>query len=583
MIKLVPCPKSYTTDQDKAVHPADTINRVREKLSEIKLSILSKTQRVDVNRLGIPVFLSVCGSDARAIMPTRKQMGKGASLEQAEASALMELMERYSFFSFFSRLPKVVEATWSEAVQMAAEGKIPPLMDIEEIIRSAHDDIEPEKALAMMDMVRWKFMPLTEILSGRTVTAPLDWFRQLGEFNGSSAGNTDVESILQGSSELIERHVSCIADREHPVMPTIDPKSCTDPALARLIACFEKNNVKLFLKDMSLGQPLPTVAALAYDPESFPMRSEIVFTAGTASSPTKAAIRAITEVAQLAGDFCTGACYEASGLPKYMEHAEYDWLLQGPLVSIDSLPSVETDDIREELLNFCSALKEQSGLNLYSVATTNPQLDIPAHYSIIPGLSFRERDENSCMGLFIGRIICEHSSPDEAERKLDELESIQPGSHYLAFFRALVSMNKGDLAESAQLFAAAEGLQPGDEAKALCAFYAGYSLSQLEELELDAWTQALPYFKRAAHMVPSMKEYWNRLGVCQFKLNSYEEAAAAFGEIICNLDKGSATDLANLGLCFARMGQKEKAVEHLSAALEIDPSLEYARDALERI
>lgn len=583
MIKLVSCPKSYTTDQDKAVHPVDTINRVREKLSEIKLNILSKTQRVDVNRLGIPVFLSVCGADARAVMPTRKQMGKGASLDQAEASALMELMERYSFFSFFSRLPGVVQATWSEASQLAADGKIPPLMDIQEIIRSAHDDITPEQALAMMDMVRWEFMPLTEILSGRTVMAPLDWFRKLGEFNGSSAGNTDVESILQGSSELIERHVSCIADREHPAMPTIDHKSCTDPALARLIGCFEKHNIKLILKDMSLGQPLPTVAALAYDPESFPMRSEIVFTAGTAASPTKAAIRAITEVAQLAGDFCTGACYEASGLPKYMEHAEYDWLLEGPVVSIDSLPSVEADDIYEELMSFCRTLKEQSGLNLYSIATTHPQLGIPAHYSIIPGLSFRERDENSSVGLFLGRIICEHFQPDEAQSKLDELEKIQPGSHYLAFFRALATMNKGDLAEAAKLFAAAEPVQPGDDAKALCAFYAGYSLSQLEELELEAWKQALPFFQRAAQMAPGMKEYWNRLGVCLFKLNRYEEAAAAFSEIICNLDKGSAMDLANLGLCFARIGQKEKAFEHLSAALEIDPSIEYARNALESL
>ena len=34
---------------------------------------------------------------------TQKQMGKGGSPAQAEASALMELVERFSFFSFMHR------------------------------------------------------------------------------------------------------------------------------------------------------------------------------------------------------------------------------------------------------------------------------------------------------------------------------------------------------------------------------------------------------------------------------------------------------------------------------------------------
>ena len=46
-------------------------------------------------------------------MPTRKQMGKGSSAEQAEASALMELMERFAFFSFWEERPHMVSATWA--------------------------------------------------------------------------------------------------------------------------------------------------------------------------------------------------------------------------------------------------------------------------------------------------------------------------------------------------------------------------------------------------------------------------------------------------------------------------------------
>ena len=115
IIRLTPCPKGYTKDLDKAVSPAQTIAHVRERLAAVNLDILAETRRVDVGRLGIPVYLSVCGADAREIMPTRKQMGKGSSPEQAQASALMELMERFAFFSFWQERPHMIRATWSEA------------------------------------------------------------------------------------------------------------------------------------------------------------------------------------------------------------------------------------------------------------------------------------------------------------------------------------------------------------------------------------------------------------------------------------------------------------------------------------
>ena len=68
IITLAPCPKGYTRDLDKTMSPAQTIARVRERLDSSRLDILSKTRRVDVGRLGIPVFLSVCGADARRII-----------------------------------------------------------------------------------------------------------------------------------------------------------------------------------------------------------------------------------------------------------------------------------------------------------------------------------------------------------------------------------------------------------------------------------------------------------------------------------------------------------------------------------
>ena len=104
-----------------------------------------------------------------------------------------------------------------------------------------------------------------------------------------------------------------------------------------LVQRFKAQGIELILKDFSLGMPAPTVAALAWDPTTLGKTSEIVFTAGTSSSPVKAAIRAVTEVAQLGGDFCTNACYEASGLPKFASLDECQWLLEGETCSLSSL------------------------------------------------------------------------------------------------------------------------------------------------------------------------------------------------------------------------------------------------------
>lgn len=576
IIELTPCPKGYVADQDKAVDPAVTLARVRSRLASLSLSILAETRRIDNGRLGVPVFLSVCGADAKAIMPTRKQMGKGASPAQAEASALMELMERYGFFTFWERLPEAVFCTWDEAEARFGASLLP----LEQVIAACHDSITVPEARRIMNLRRWTFVPATRIpgLGGTAELChvPLDLFRKLGEFNGSSAGNTDVESILQGACELVERHVCCLAEREKLELPGIDiaPGAIADPVLADLLDKFRQSGVTVLLKDMSLGMPVPTVGAIAWDPATFPERSEIVFTAGTASSPTKAALRALTEVAQLAGDFNSSACYEASGLPKYACLEEVGWLCAGPLVSLKSLPCVERPDILDELRALASGL-EALGFPLYAVATTNPDTLAPSHYSFAPGLCFRERDVNASLGLFAGRMISEEAESEEALRALAVLESVYPAAHFVPFFKGMLAL-RGDDAEAArQWFALAEERQPDDDSRALAAFYHAYAHTLAGE-----WEAALPGLTRAARLSPDMKEYQNLLGVCLFKLGRYQEAADRFADIVTRLDKGSVMDIQNLGLCHKFLGNNEKARHYLEAALAIDPGLEAARKHL---
>ncbi|GAB7078453.1 YcaO-like family protein [Megalodesulfovibrio paquesii] len=584
-IRIGASPKGVSKDLDKAVPPAETVARVLG-LLEGK-AILQELKRIDVGRLGIPVYLSVCGAAAKDVMPTRKQMGKGSSPEQAQASALMELVERYSFFSYWDDPANLLVGRYSQALAGTLPGQTPAhgkALPIAQVLASVGEPLErfgdEAAVLALLDLVDMQFGTATDLVTGEDVLVPLSWFRRLGEFNGTSAGNTPEESILQGLCELVERHVCCLVDRERPTtLPTIDmsdPASGEDPVLAELLRKFADNGIEILLKDFSMGLPVPTVGAAAWDPETFPQLSEVVFTAGTATSPAKAAVRALTEVAQLAGDFITGACYEASGLHKPASWDELAWLRQGPVAPLKSLPDIRSNDMGEELRTLVQGLNAQ-GWQCLSVDLTLPGLGLPAHYNIVPGMAFRERDRHASVGMFIGRQLAEEAPADEAREGLALLEQAYPDAHFVPFFQGLFHLREGEFLAAAGCFEEAEPLQPDEEAQALAAFYQGYVWTLLED-----WSGAVPCLDRALGLTDEVKEYFNLRGVCHFKQGRYESAATDF-EAALRLDKGSAIDLANLGLCKKHLGLQEEACELLRAAVALDAGLDFAARALQEL
>lgn len=569
MITLGSCLKKYHKDLDKACSPAETVARVKQALATSGQNILAENRRIDTGRLGIPVFMSICGDHAKTVMPGRKQMGKGASPDQAEASALMELMERYGFFTFWNDETRFTSMTWSQAVQAFGQKLIP----IQEILHSVDDPCTPEQGAAILDLTAWKFSKALDLKTGREVMVPIDWFRQLNEYNGSSAGNTDSESILQAVCELVERHVCALADRNHPILPTIAVHEDDDPILVELMDKFRVQGIEVTLKDMTGSMPLPTVAALAVDPNTFPEHSEIVFTAGTATSPAKAAIRALTEVAQLAGDFESKTTYEPSGLSKYTTIEETAWITKGPKCRLCDLPSIASNDIGRELEHAVKALAEQ-GYAVYTLATTLESLGIPTHYTFIPGFSFRERTPHASLGMLTGKRILETASLDEVEIKLDQLEKLCPGAHFLPFFRAQLALNQGNLQMALTLFARSEDVQPDDENRAMSAFYQGHCLTLQEQ-----WSEAILHLTRAISLQEDVKEYHNLHGVCLFKLGNFAQAARCFSKALA-LDAGSAMDMANLGLCYQNTGQIDQALACLQEAVTMDPSIEFAWEHL---
>ena len=562
--------KQFTADQDKVLPPEETVRRLKERLETLNLHILDHTRRIDGGRLGIPVYFSRCGRDAEALTGTRNQMGKGATPAQAEASAVMELTERFSFFSFCNTPSNFMVNTWANLKDRA--------VPFEMIARSVHDqsdDLAVTRSVFETLPMRWTWA--TNLTRGRTVLVPFDWFFAINEFNGPSAGNCAEEAICQGICEVMERHVSSIISHGRLSVPAIDPKTATDPAVREMLHKYNTAGVQLHLSDFSLETGIPTVGALAWDPSTFPEKSEIVWTAGTTPNPEKALSRALTEVAQLGGDFNTGASFVASGLPKYRSMDEARYITHpGKTVSIGSLPDLSDDNIRVEIENMVRVL-DAADMEVLLVDTKHAGLGIPAFYTIIPGAHFRERALGTSVGMFAAKLITENQPPASALARLSAMADRLPGKYYLQFYLGLVqSRTDAPEAAVAHFHRALELAPPASEAASIYS-YLGECLKDQERYD-----EALAALEKGLAADGERTDILNLMGFCHFKQKNHEAAIDSFKRILA-LDPSSAIDYANIASNYRDMGNREKAIHYYEMALALDPTIEFAADNLTRL
>ncbi|MDL2269983.1 YcaO-like family protein [Desulfosarcina sp. OttesenSCG-928-A07] len=562
--------KSATDDQEKIRPPEETVAEVKKKLGSLNLSILESTFRIDNGRLGIPVFFSVCGHDAKQMIGTAKQMGKGATAAQAEASAIMELVERFSFFSFYRN---DAHARLSTLDQLGGEA-----LGFDQIAKSVHDesdDLEVAEKIFRSLPLRWT--GAWNMTRESEVLVPIDWFYAINAFNGPSAGNCVPEAICQGLCEVVERHVSSLVSRNTLPVPRIDPESAADPMVREMLEKYRSAGIHLTISDFSLDMGIPTVGVLAWDPSTFPEKSEIVWTAGTTPSPEKALSRALTEVAQLAGDFNTGSNYVASGLPKFYSPADADFVIQGPgPVPLSGLPDLSHPNIRVEVASCVSALSRKN-MDVLVVDTTHPKLSIPAFYTLVPGAHFRERAANTSVALFAAKLVAEQFSPDVAIHRLLDMDRMLPKKYFIQFYLGNAFLEKDDPERALEYFTKALDSHPAESDMPSIYSYMGICYKNMENYDA-----ALSVLKKGAELDPDRIDIHNLMGFCHFMKKEHEAAISCFEKAI-GLDPGSAIDYANIGSNYRELGQMEKAVQYYRLALELDPTIAFARDNLKRL
>jgi ribosomal protein S12 methylthiotransferase accessory factor len=294
-------------------------------------------------------------------------------------------------------------------------------------------------------------------------------------------------------------------------------------------------------------------------------------------SASKALCRALTEVAQLAGDFNSSGNYIASGLPKFQDINQARYITHADrTMALDDLPELGNENIKVEVEN-CIAALNQRGLPTFLIDVSHPKLRIPAFYTVIPGTLFRERTPHASVAMICGKIVAETQMASAALDILQKFDKALPDKYFFKFYLGQVQMAQANYTPAVSLFKQALALDPPEDEVASIYTYLGMGLKEMEQ-----YKEALDILEQADQIDPRRTDTLNLMGFCHYKRKDYQKAINCFQKIVA-LNPSSAIDYANIASNHRALGNKDKAIEYYKLALALDSTIEFAREHLKEL
>lgn len=385
MIRLQSCRKAYAKETQRTIPPEETLEVARAKLPAAGITRVADITNLD--RIGIPVFSSIRPTaEAGAISVYN---GKGATPIEAEVSAMMEGIERYS-------------------------GE----MDGREIVTGRYSDLSAERnALDPADLILPERVPADlvvpwvagyDVMQGEEVLVPAHavfhplpvtcgrLFRT--NTNGLASGNTIEEAVFHALMEVVERDAWSLVEVTKRTGPQIE--GVMDGLAADLLAKFAAAGVEITLRDITSDTGIPTVAAVADD---VVLKDPALLTIGMGShtSARIAVLRALTEVAQSRLTQIHGAREDTDTADvrrmigyERTKRLNRHWFAENGSIEFAAMPSFDSDDFLTDI-GHVTGLLAQAGLSRVIVADlTRPEIGIPVVRVIVPGLEMYAMDQD---------------------------------------------------------------------------------------------------------------------------------------------------------------------------------------------
>jgi len=157
------------------------------------------------------------------------------------------------------------------------------------------------------------------------------------------------------------------------------------------------------------------------------------------------------------------------------------------------------------------------------------------------------------------------------------MEELLPNKYFIKFFLGLSRLSSNEPLEAFRYLEQSLALEPKKEDIPSIYSYMGVCLRDLEQ-----YTEALKVLEKGRQQDNDRTDIHNLMGFCYFKLKEHEKAIECFKEVI-KLDPASAIDYANIASNYRDMGNTDEAISYYQLALELDPTIGFARDNLERL
>ena len=384
----------------RSVASRTTVQRYRKHVSPLT-GVVSKLERIEADLPLNTNFFAQHNFSAPAMNVDQLRhglsggsFGKGSTGEQAEASALMEAIERYSgiFQGDEIRITKRFtdfaegEAILSNDVQLFSETQFrtrhepgPP---------GSHQVPEPIDPTAKIE---WSPAWSLRDHKFRYLPTGMMYFFYRGDHtdsNGCAAGNTREEAIVQGFLELVERDAYAIWWYNRLRRSEVDLDQFDDSYVRDLKSQFANYGRKVWVLDVTSDLGVPTYVAIMHWAKNG--QENIEFGSGAHFDKRIALLRALTELSQfLSIGLMGGGSGEKPSLdgvtPLKLEN--YPFLLPAthpvttPALGID----VPLDSVREQV-EASVAVARRAGHDFMVLDQTRPDVEVPVVRVIVPGL-----------------------------------------------------------------------------------------------------------------------------------------------------------------------------------------------------
>jgi oxazoline/thiazoline synthase len=327
--------------------------------------------------------------------------GKGSTAEQAEASALMEAIERYTGIFQGDEIRVTRRFTDFAPGDAIAPNDILLFSDAQFREETASPDESGESQVAPVGFdpsAKIEWSPVWSLRDGRFKYIPttLLYFFYGGpvafraDSNGCAAGNTIEEAIVQGFLELVERDAYAIWWYNRSQRAEVDLSQFDDSYVRDLHTQLADAGRKLWVLDVTSDLGVPTYVAILHWMQNG--QENIEFGSGAHFDKRIALLRTLTELNQfLSIGLMGGGSGEKPSLDGVtpLRLQEYPFLAPSnqPIILPGSSQSQVgvLDNTRDQVLA-CVDIARRAGLDFLVLNQTRPDVEVPVVRVIVPGL-----------------------------------------------------------------------------------------------------------------------------------------------------------------------------------------------------